>query len=342
MIGDVLQGRYHIVDKLGYGGYSTVWLAHDAYSKRYVAVKVGIAHAPSRETKVLQALAQHHASSGEHPGRDAIPLPLDEFEITGPNGTHQCYNMPPAQCSLRDVSVCRLFPLGVTRALAYHLTLAIAYTHSQGYVHGDVHLRNILVQLPSPLDHLSIEQFYKTYGEPETIQITHRDGKPLPPNIPARAVLPLSLGKAAEEFTLTDARVLLSDFGESFNPTNNSHRGEDCHTPLASRPPEALFQPKAPLSFSADIWSLATPIWEILGMKAIFSGEYSSAEELASQHIDVLGPVPKDWWEQWDERGEFFDVDGRPAQGRYVWPPIVQAFEECIQKFDAANVCIST
>ncbi|EAU37476.1 predicted protein [Aspergillus terreus NIH2624] len=95
--------------------------------------------------------------------------------------------MPPAQCSLRDVSFCHLFPHEVTRALAYHLTLAIAYTHSQGYVHGDVHLRNILVQLRSPLDHLSIEQFYKTYGEPETIQITHRDGKPLPFQHPSKS-----------------------------------------------------------------------------------------------------------------------------------------------------------
>jgi hypothetical protein len=176
-----------------------------------------------------------------------------------------------------------------------------------------VHLRNILVKLPSSLDQLSIEQFYKTYGEPDTIQITQRDGKPLPPNIPARAVVPLSRGKEAEEFTLTNARVLLSDFGESFNPTYNSRRGENCHTPLAARPPEALFQPNAPRSFSAGIWSLATSIWEILGMKAIFSSECYSADELASQQIDILGSVSQNWWEQWNERGEFFDVNGRPV-----------------------------
>jgi serine/threonine protein kinase len=143
MIGDILHNRCHIVDKLGYGGYSTVWLAHDTCSKRYVAVKVGIADAPSHEIKILQALAQHHASSCEHPGRDAIPLPLDEFEISGPNGTHQCYTMPPAQCNLRDVSFCHLFPLEVTRALSYHLTLAIAYTHLQGYVHGGLSLHSL-------------------------------------------------------------------------------------------------------------------------------------------------------------------------------------------------------
>ncbi|KAJ5577308.1 hypothetical protein N7535_004234 [Penicillium sp. DV-2018c] len=314
MIGDVLRNRYYIVDKLGYGGYSTVWLARDTCSKRYVAVKVGIADAPSRETKTLQALARHHASSYEHPGHDAIPLPLDEFEISGPNGTHQCYTMPPARCNLRDVSFCHLFPLEVTRALSYHLTLALAYTHSQSYVHGDVHLRNILVKLPSSFDQLSIEQFYKTYGEPDTIQITQRDGKPLPPNIPARAVIPLYIGKKAEEFTLTDTRVLLSDFGESFNPTYNPRRGGHCNTPLAARPPEALFQPNAP--------SYSQPTFGVL---LRLSGR--------SLQIDILGPVSKDWWEQWKERGEFFDVNGRPAQDRYVWPPIEQAFEENIQKY---------
>ena len=68
-------------------------------------------------------------------------------------------------------------------------------------------------------------------------------------------------------------------------------------------------------------------------MKAIFSGECYSADELASQQIDILGPVPRDWWERWNERGEFFDVNGHPAEGRYVWPPIDQAFEEGVQKY---------
>lgn len=158
MIGDKLQNRYQIVDKLGYGGYSTVWLARDTSAKRYVAVKVGIADSPPHETKALRALAQHHSSSCERPGRDAVPLPLDEFEISGPNGKHQCYTMPPAQCNLKEASFCHLFPLEVTRALSYHLTLAIAYTHSRGYVHGGM----LLYCLEFTVHCLSLTYIYLT------------------------------------------------------------------------------------------------------------------------------------------------------------------------------------
>lgn len=83
MIGDVLHGRYRIVDKLGFGSYSTVWLALDTCLHCHVAVKVGIADSPLHETNILRALAD--------PGHDAIPTPLDEPELNGPNGTHPCY-----------------------------------------------------------------------------------------------------------------------------------------------------------------------------------------------------------------------------------------------------------
>lgn len=67
-------------------------------------------------------------------------------------------------------------------------------------------------------------------------------------------------------------------------------------------------------------------------MKAIFSSEFCAADEIPSQQIDTLGPVPENWWEQWKERDGYFDEIGRPVQDRYVYPPIEQAFEHGIQK----------
>ncbi|EQL33079.1 hypothetical protein BDFG_04823 [Blastomyces dermatitidis ATCC 26199] len=168
--------------------------------------------------------------------------------------------------------------------------------HSQGYAHGDIHLRNVLVKLPSSFDQLPIEQLYETYGKPQAVPITR-------------------------------------DFGEAFSPASNVRLGENSHMPLAMRPPEARFEPQSPLSFSADIWSLAVTIWEILGMKAIFSRELITADEIVSQQIDVLGPMPSSWWERWDEREQFFNRDGHPREDRDVWPPINEAFEEGIQGY---------
>lgn len=139
--------------------------------------------------------------------------------------------------------------------------MAVAYTHSRGFVHGDIHLRNVLVKFPSSFDRFSIEELYKEYGEPETVAITESSKRPLPANIPTEAVLPLYLGKDAEDFTLSDAHILLSDFGEAFSPGHTVRLGQDCHTPLAMQPPEARFASQSPLSYAADIWSLAFAIW---------------------------------------------------------------------------------
>jgi hypothetical protein len=149
-------------------------------------------------------------------------------------------------------------------------------------------LSNILVRLPSNFYNLSIKQFYEKYGEPEAVPVTRCDGGPPPgplhPNVPTKAFLPLFLGKYAEKFSLNDTHVLFSDFGEAFSPTTEPRLGRDCHTPLAFRAPEAKFESLRPLSFPSDSWNLATAIWEIIGMKAIFSTDYVDLKETRKLH----------------------------------------------------------
>lgn len=139
LVGDILRDRYQIVDKLGFGGYSTVWLALDTHKKQYVAIKVGIADQdqPWHEIEILRGLSSAASSASRaHPGRCSIPVILDEFVVDGPNGRHPCYTTVPARCDLRDAAYGYIFPLQVVRALAARITQAIAYMHSRGFVHG--------------------------------------------------------------------------------------------------------------------------------------------------------------------------------------------------------------
>ena len=39
-IGDLFHNRYHVIRKLGWGHFSTVWLCWDLQEKKFVALKV--------------------------------------------------------------------------------------------------------------------------------------------------------------------------------------------------------------------------------------------------------------------------------------------------------------
>jgi serine/threonine-protein kinase SRPK3 len=132
--------------------------------------------------------------------------------------------------------------------------------------------------------------------------------------------------------TVSEARVILTDFGEAYNPTSEGRLGKDCRTPLASRPPEAEFEPELPLSYSADIWSLAVAIWNILGIQ-IFSDFFSTEDDVLSQHVERLGILPKTWWDGWEARSQYFDAEGGVKKGRQTHGSIEQEFESRVQSW---------
>lgn len=68
-------------------------------------------------------------------------------------------------------------------------------------------------------------------------------------------------------------------------------------------------------------------------MKAVLSTDWVTKDEMTSQHIDELGPMPQSLWERWEGRIQFFDDNQRPIKRRYVWPPLDTAFEEWVQVY---------
>jgi len=139
IIGDTFQlGRYRVVHKLGHGSYSTVWLAHDQDSDRYVALKILAAwdFATSKEADILQRLQSPDAPTT---GQEFIPHLLDHFTIEGPNGQHICVVLEPQGCNIacaKDCSVDRLFPAETARSIAAQVIMGLAFLHSRGICHG--------------------------------------------------------------------------------------------------------------------------------------------------------------------------------------------------------------
>ena len=133
-VGDVLKDRYRVVHKLGHGTFSTIWLSRDEQKAAYVAVKVSTGDSSAHEAKTLRMLMNRWPAHTN--GRPLIPVILDEFEIEGPNGHHECIVTAPAQSSVSAASFCCYFQLETARILAAELALAVAFVHIQGYVHG--------------------------------------------------------------------------------------------------------------------------------------------------------------------------------------------------------------
>jgi serine/threonine protein kinase len=118
----------------------------------------------------------------------------------------------------------------------------------------DLHLGNILLQLPSGLDNLTEEDLYTKYGAPRPEPVVRVDGEPLGPGVPPNAIPPVWLGDRCERIAPSDTNLLLTDFGVAFCPSKEARF--QSYTPLEIRPPEVRFEPTDPLSFASDIWSM--------------------------------------------------------------------------------------
>ncbi|KAJ5577020.1 protein kinase [Penicillium sp. DV-2018c] len=143
-LGDTFNsGTYKVTRKLGYGQYSTVWLARDSKTQKYVALKIlradcyGTLH-DIFEGEMLSKITDLSAKSN-HDGRNHVLPLLDEFKHEGPNGQHVCFVFDVLGHHLIYQTINyedgRL-PIKVVRTITRQLLLGLDFLHEEcGIIH---------------------------------------------------------------------------------------------------------------------------------------------------------------------------------------------------------------
>ncbi|CAK5276682.1 unnamed protein product [Mycena citricolor] len=159
-IGDTFaDSRYVVVRKLGWGHFSTVWLARDEKMKRHVALKI-VKSAPRYtetavdEIKLLQRLvtSSDPTSPNKHPGRSHVITFLDHFRHRGPNGTHVCMVFEVLGESLLGLirrHQNKGVPMAIVKQIAKQVLTGLDYMHRYcGVIHTDLKPENVLIYIP--------------------------------------------------------------------------------------------------------------------------------------------------------------------------------------------------
>ena len=154
-IGETFKdNRYVIVRKLGWGYFSTVWLAKDRHDNdAYVALKVVRASQNYTETAVdeIKLLKRLRNADPEHLGRDYVVALRDQFIHVGPNGAHVCMVfelLGENLLSLMKRYHYKGIPIVLVKQIMMQVLLAMDYTHRKcGMVHTDIKPENVLIRI---------------------------------------------------------------------------------------------------------------------------------------------------------------------------------------------------
>ena len=150
------DSRYILVRKLGWGHFSTVWLAKDTVNSTHVAMKIVrsdkvYTEAAEDEIKLLQRVNDADNTKDDSIGANHILKLLDNFNHKGPNGVHVVMVfevLGENLLALIKKYEHRGIPLIYVKQISKQLLLGLDYMHRRcGIIHTDIKPENVLMEI---------------------------------------------------------------------------------------------------------------------------------------------------------------------------------------------------
>lgn len=142
-IGDRIS-KYTIIDKLGFGDSSTVWLASSTSTNddSCVAIAVKTAEASAEaEARTRSRWWRLNDGDQNHPGRGNVLVPEELLTVEGPNGKHLCIvtavqGQSVSAATGRGSSDCRPLPVALVKRVVLEMVGGLEYSHAMGLTHS--------------------------------------------------------------------------------------------------------------------------------------------------------------------------------------------------------------
>ncbi|KAH6846962.1 kinase-like domain-containing protein [Chaetomium sp. MPI-CAGE-AT-0009] len=294
-LGDTFKdGRYKVYHKLGWGGFSTVWLARDESLERWVSLKITTAESTKSSQELLIHQALHKALAKPH---HLVQL-LDSFVHQGPNGEHQCLVFellgPTVDYTVADYyrgDDPESLPATIVLRITRQLLQTLAALHRAGYAHGDISGANVAFTARA-LSELSPESMLEVIGAPRSEDLVRCDGEALAPGLPTQLVQATGWDSWIDE---DEEDIRLIDLGEAFP---HDAVPAELAEPSELKVPEKIFT--GSFDYRIDLWRAGCVIYTLVMGNRSFQWLFYE-DNLVAQMIHFVEDLPDEWRLKWAE-----------------------------------------